>query len=478
MQYPLLFPYGEDGFTLDINYIDSPSRKKPKQKYVTMREYYAYIIQQRSTYKNTLLRGGRLLQQFIVDTYAIIEEEILLFIRNNQKQLRAELYKGLKYAFARGDNNANTVGKRIVLPSSFTGSPRYLLQNHQDSMAICRYYGCPDLFITFTCNANWKEIQDALNSIPNQKAEDRPDITSRVFKIKLLTYTIEFKKRGLPHVHILLWLHHDSKCSSPDDVDKIITAELPHKFLDPTGYKAVAEFMIHGPCGLARPTSSCMIKGFCSKYYPKDFETSTTINEDGFLIYRIRDIPNCVTTKNNIKLDNQYVVPHNRDLIVKYQAQINVEICGQSRAIKYLFKYINKGLDRARVILENKNSNDQAHNSNANFTSLHKQQQEDIEVDEIKTYLDCRYLSAYEACWRLFAFPIHHREPVVQRLVVHLPEQQNIYFHDHETISGVIHRPDITKTTFTEWMTCNQNDQNGHHLLYVDFPTEYVWHEQ
>ena len=60
-----------------------------------------------------------------------------------------------------------------------------MVQNYQDAMAICRYYGCPDLFLTFTCNPKWPEIQKCLELIPGQKPEDRPDIVARVFKIKL-----------------------------------------------------------------------------------------------------------------------------------------------------------------------------------------------------------------------------------------------------------------------------------------------------
>ena len=60
-----------------------------------------------------------------------------------------------------------------------------MMQNYQDAMAICRQYGNPDLFVTFTCNPKWPEITRALSAIPGQKPEDRPDIIARVFKMKL-----------------------------------------------------------------------------------------------------------------------------------------------------------------------------------------------------------------------------------------------------------------------------------------------------
>ena len=150
------------------------------------------------------------------------------YIRKNQKTLRSEIYQGIQDAVTRGDTDANAIGKRIILPSSHTGSPRYMIQNYQDAMAICRNYGNPDLFVTFTCNPKWPEITRALSIIPGQKPEDRPDIISRVFKIKLDQnmkldqmlatiksgtifgtiiadlYVVEFQKRGLPHCHFFI----------------------------------------------------------------------------------------------------------------------------------------------------------------------------------------------------------------------------------------------------------------------------------
>jgi hypothetical protein len=132
-----------------------------------------------------LILARRLRQQFQVDAYTCVEEYRLIWIRSNQLQLRSEVYYGLKDAVFKGDTTPSSVGKRIILPSSFTGSLRYMIQNYQDAMAICRWAGYPDLFITFTCNPKWPKIETFLSLIPGQRPEDRPDIIARVFKIKL-----------------------------------------------------------------------------------------------------------------------------------------------------------------------------------------------------------------------------------------------------------------------------------------------------
>ena len=105
-------------------------------------------------------------------------------------------------------------------------------------MAIVRRYGKPHLFITFTCNVQWPEIQSSL--FEGQTANDRPDIICRVFRLKLsdllkdvvqrqifgtvLAYvqTIEFQKRGLPHAHMLFILSGRQHCWQ--EVDRLVCA--------------------------------------------------------------------------------------------------------------------------------------------------------------------------------------------------------------------------------------------------------------
>ncbi|KAL6541112.1 hypothetical protein OROMI_024995 [Orobanche minor] len=316
------------------------------------------------------------------------------------------------------------VGKRIILPSSFVGDARYMIKNYHDAMGICRCVGYPNLFVTFTCNPKWPEYVRFIKR-RNLRPEDRQDMLSRIFHAKLdnllrefrqgnifgetkaIVYTVEFQKRGLPHAHILLFLSNiDSTCNG-DVVDSIISAEIPDKDLDPEYYDAVPEYMMHGPCGLSNNNSPCMSNGKCTKHFPKKCTDKTTVDVEGYIVYRRRDDGRRIV-KNGVDLDNRFVVPHNRYLLMKYRAHINVEWCNQSRSIKYLFKYVHKGNDRVTASFYRDADGD----TSSGF------------VDEVKMYYDCRYISASEAAWRLFGYDIHFREPNIVRLGFHLERQQ------------------------------------------------------
>nr|KAJ0204524.1 hypothetical protein LSAT_V11C500239150 [Lactuca sativa] len=78
-------------------------------------------------------------------------------------------------------------------------------------------------------------------------------------------------------------------------------------------------------------------KGKCSKGFPKDFTNDTYIDDDGYPVYRRRDNGNNVV-KNEVSLDNRYVVSYNKILLKQYQAHMNLEWCNQLGSINYLFK--------------------------------------------------------------------------------------------------------------------------------------------
>jgi hypothetical protein len=82
--------------------------------------------------------------------------------------------------------------------------------------------------------------------------------------------------------------------------------------------------MIHGPCGWDNPSASCMKDGRCSKNYLKNFQEETTIDDNGFVLYRRRNNGRFVV-KSGVRFDNRYIVPTNLTLLKRFGAHINVE---------------------------------------------------------------------------------------------------------------------------------------------------------
>jgi hypothetical protein len=345
-------------------------------------------------------------------------------------------------------NYMTKAGLKVVLSSSFIGGPRHMAQNYYDAMSIVRRYGKPDLFVTFTCNPFWPEIQREL--LPNQTASERPDLCSRVFDLKLkellndilkknvlgrtvaYVYTTEFQKRGLPHVHMLCILDPDDKPNSTQDIDNLVSAKIPDPVLHPLAHATVTKHMMHGPCGDINPSAVCMdSSGKCSKGFPKRFCSETTPNTSGgYPVYERPD--NGRTTPKSVNqnghrgvfnMDNRWVVPHNLYLCTKFDAHINVEVCGSINAIKYVFKYVYKGHDRASITVEEEN--------------------------EIKKYLDSRYVSAPEAFWRLFRFKIHKEFPAHVRLDIHLEGEEKIYMKRGDSPEHLRQKMAESETTLT-----------------------------
>ena len=61
-------------------------------------------------------------------------------------------------------------------------------------MAVYRHYHKPDLFITFTCNLLWEEIQCCLTGY--QTAASRFGVVVHVFRLKLKCLMIELLHRS------------------------------------------------------------------------------------------------------------------------------------------------------------------------------------------------------------------------------------------------------------------------------------------
>ena len=382
MLYPLLFPHGELGWHFELRQDDGGRRNAVRTRN-TIREFVCHRLairyegtnDQRHRKLSLIHRGGFLLQQYVCDQYVRMETNNLRFIERNQRALFAEAYQGLVDHINQQlhiDEPA-PVGRRMILPSTFTGGPRYMKQSYQDAMTIVRKYGKPDLFITFTCNPGWPEIVN--NKGNHAVASDRPELVARVFHAKLkqlmsditdnrvfgnvdaYVYTVEFQKRGLPHAHILIILSDGNKLLTAEDVDDVVCAELP----DPADennqrlFTAVTSHMIHGPCGQLNRNSPCMAEGICLKKYPKAYSAETVyISDCGYPTYRQPDNGIEALVRGH-QVSNEFVVAYNPYLLAKYDAHINVEVCSTVKSVKYLYKYVFKGHDMATVEVQDRN---------------------------------------------------------------------------------------------------------------------------
>lgn len=102
--------------------------------------------------------GGRLFQQYMVDAFLAIEQTRLWWFRKNQTILRNELYSNICDSVRTGNSSTSNVGRGVILPAGYVGSRRYMQQNFQDALAVCRHIGHPDVFLTMTSNPLWDEI--------------------------------------------------------------------------------------------------------------------------------------------------------------------------------------------------------------------------------------------------------------------------------------------------------------------------------
>ena len=267
-----------------------------------------------------------------------------------------------------------------------------MIQNCQDALTINHHFKGANFFLTMTANPNWPEIKAAL--LPGQSSADRPNLVNRVFHLKVQelmndiykqgvlrravahVWTTEFQKHGLPHVHLIIFLYSDSKLSTPEEIDSLLSAEFPDEDEQPELFELVKQFMVHTLCDAPNSNALCLHNGKCSKNFPKPFRDHTTVNEDSYANLRRRDTGKKYQVRGQ-EVDNRWIVPFPPYWLWKFRCHINMECLFSVRCFKYICKYVYKGHDRTTM----------------EFGRCQ---------DEVKLYLDSHYVSGCEAIWKLF----------------------------------------------------------------------------
>jgi len=312
LSYPVLNPMG----ILGNDYEQKPLSVNGDHQELS-RLYFARQIVLRS---ETHQLAGRLFNEWLCDMQCTTERERLLCIANDPNTQRA----------TRGYRQSSTYSASdTILPASYKGSKRANVQLVEDALTVCGKFGRPDFFITMTTNPNWPEIKKLLK--PHQSAFDRPDLTARVFRMKLQSFmddldvgsilvhkradieyrfvVTEYQQRGLPHAHIVI--KYKDLNLQLSDIDNIVKAELPHERMYNEEYKArVQKWMIHKHTH----ESACMQDGKCSKRFPKSVNDKTNIDGRGYVQYKR-------STERDV-----YVVPHSPNLLMRYSS-LNTLCC-------------------------------------------------------------------------------------------------------------------------------------------------------
>lgn len=265
-------------------------------------------------------------------------------------------------------------------------------------------------------------------------------------------YSVEWQKRGLPHAHILIWLIEKV---SLDQIDLVISAEIPDIKIDPELHKIVTNNMIHRLCDSPKNDSPCVSDGKCTKRYPRDFRTETIIGKERYPLYRRRSSENggkLTTVKignMHVKVDNRWVIPYS-PLLAKTYAHINVEYCNSLKSINHICKYVNKVSNMTGF-------------GSANATTSN---------NEIEKYQLGRYISSSEAMWRILSFPIDRRRPSIFRFPVYLENGQRVYFTAENARERAMSPP---PTMLTAFFSLCKDDMFAKTLLYSEVPAYYTW---
>jgi hypothetical protein len=179
---------------------------------------------------------------------------------------------------------------------------------------------------------------------------------------------------------------------------------------------------------------------------PKKSCDNTTILKNVFAQYARPD-NGLVVNKSGIDVDNRFIVPHNIDLLVKFQAHINVERVNHDGMHKYLFKYVTKGFNCVRMGIQREPTSENHANG---------------KINEINNFLECCCVTPNDGAWRLLQYGIQYTDPSIEHLLVHLEE--------------VLDNPNNVRTKLTSWFEKNINDPSARNYACIEFLGHFTWH--
>ena len=421
---------------------------------------------------------GKLASQWMIDQWIRREERDLDWARKNQLLLTRGGAGDTATANTTPVTGQQPTAAKIVIPASLYGSSKFLKDQTFNGLCLTRKLGNPLLFLTFTCNPKWPEIVSLL--LPGQTAMDNPELTARVFHLKLdallerlkaglvfkrqstrgtsiqksvylemvsedghgyLIVVIEYQKRGLHHAHIAY-----RPARSPANkrlptgeevpwVDNMVCAQYPSKRnkqdimqrFDLTEDEfaklkvIVKKTMLHDNGKQHQRPNDPSEKIWCHYETGKCKQFYPKPYDPSQTCTFVDEKGFCVYKRTHIK--DSWVVPYNPRLLLDFDCHFNVEISGTVNVITYLYKYFYKGPDSTKVFLD----------------KYHADKPD--EKDAIKEMRIMRYLCASEVATRILELRMYMTEPGVTSIPVHLPIAPNVPRKGASMLETYINRP-------------------------------------
>jgi len=363
-------------------------------------------------------RYGRLAEQFVLDTWARQEQMSLAAMKSETVQRRLR-----DYARACGRSFGP---EKIFLPSSVPGSYAYQRKFFHDVLHMSRTLGASHLFVTFTCNPNWPEIQRIVGGTGLGGAVNPPDFSCESFQDKIArvfvskrrqlmhrltkstdylfpghrgavwaVYCTEWQKGDLPHAHIAVRLDIDTTVQPMatlhdqlELMEKIVCAQKPPPAA--SHYHQVIAFMQH-----PEVCKSCLqpIKGSgtdekrCRFRFPKPENDQARVDMKGFPVY--------IRGPHDVR-----IVPYNAKTLLEFNCHVNFEYTFLSHHFGYLYKYMVKAIDHGGFRIRDQN-------------------------DEIAAHHRARILTPAETVYKSLGFNVNYRNPAVVVCHIHLPRSRN-----------------------------------------------------
>lgn len=441
--YPLLDPFGTSGWYEKhergsrMRFVDSNGMT------LTLHQYIKYKLQQNT---DLFRYSPRVAQEWLLDMTSRNEYRTQKWLtqhwnpnaRSERDPIRESLGAYPDQGATRRIASVNQflrdgkdAGRLWRIPSNIRGSDRYRKEKVQLGMAHVFRLGIPTLFITFTANCNWPEITSRLP--PGHKWYHHPELVAEVFQLKLqelirglkggtyfngrkaqfIQYCIEFQKRGVPHAHILVRLEGDQPVT-PNEVDQLSTCSIPLPCAAGCGFcrpcklrSLVLRHMTHS-CYADRCGSPCKY-GFPFAVCPESM-----IGTDGRWL--LKRAPH-----------ESLIVPYHPELLLRFDAHINVLVAANSRCIYYLRKYMSKRLDCVEAQIQQPCRN------------LH---------EELNAFYKARMLTACEAVWMALGYDFNFFWPPLQAVQLNLPGTQTISFDEGDENEDIEEK--VTKKTDIE----------------------------